>query len=179
MKSEKSVLVVDDDRGHRTMLRTLLGGWGYRITEADDGGAAIELAQQKPFDLILMDIRMVKVSGLQALGEIRRYNPSIPIIIMTAYSSVETAREALKSGAYDYLTKPLDFDELKIVMDRVLEHKQLREENKLLKENLRQGFDRGKIIGSSPAMVNLLELVAKVAASEAGVLITGESGTGK
>ncbi|UCG66256.1 MAG: sigma-54-dependent Fis family transcriptional regulator [Deltaproteobacteria bacterium] len=179
MKKDSSVLVVDDDPGHRTMLRTLLKGWGYGIDEADDGSTAIEKVHDRAFDLILMDIRMIKVSGLQALTEIKTFNPTIPIIVMTAYSSVETAVEALKNGAYDYLTKPLDFDELRLAMDRAMDHRDLKEENRLLRETLGSHFDRRNIIGQSPAMVKLLETVAQVAPSEATVLITGESGTGK
>lgn len=179
MKEKNTVLVVDDDPAHRTMLRTLLTGWGYTIFEADDGSKAIERVHEQAFDLILMDVRMVKVSGLEALGEIKAFNPAIPVIIMTAYSSVETAVEALKSGAYDYLTKPLDFDELRLAMQRAMDHRQLREENLLLRQSLGNHFDRQNIIGRSPAMVRLLETVAQVAPSEATVLITGESGTGK
>jgi two-component system response regulator HydG len=179
MTENNNVLVVDDDPAHRTMLRTLLTGWGYTIIEANDGSAAVENVKNQAFDLILMDIRMIKVSGLQALTEIKAFNPAIPVIMMTAYSSVETAVEALKNGAYDYLTKPLDFDELRIAMDRAMDHKLLREENRLLKESLGDHFDRRNIIGRSPAMVKLLETVAQVAPSEATVLIAGESGTGK
>ncbi len=179
MKENNNVLVVDDDPAHRTMLRTLLTGWGYTIIEANDGSAAVENVKNQAFDLILMDIRMIKVSGLQALTEIKAFNPAIPVIMMTAYSSVETAVEALKNGAYDYLTKPLDFDELRIAMERAMDHKLLREENRLLKESLGDHFDRRNIIGRSPAMVKLLETVAQVAPSEATVLIAGESGTGK
>ena len=179
MKSNNTVLIVDDDLAHRTMLRTLLGGWGYTIAEADDGQSAIEEVHHKPFDLKLMDIRMIRVSGLEALQEIKRFNPAIPIIIMTAFASVETAVKALKEGAYDYLTKPLDFDELKIIMERAMEYSQLKEENRFLRDNMAARFDRRNIIGSSPAMTTLLETVAQVAPSEATVLITGESGTGK
>jgi two-component system response regulator HydG len=179
MKTQSSVLVVDDDPAHRTMLRTLLAGWGYGIVEADDGSAAIERVHERVFDLILMDVRMVKVSGLEALAGIKAFNPAIPIIIMTAYSSVETAVQALKNGAYDYLTKPLDFDELRLAMERAMDHKELREENRLLRETLGSHFDRRHIIGQSRAMVRILETVAQVAPSEATVLITGESGTGK
>jgi two-component system response regulator HydG len=136
MEKKNTILVVDDDPGHRTMLRTLLSGWGYAVTEADDGAAAIEKVQHQAFDLVLMDIRMIKISGLQALTEIKAFNPSIPVLIMTAFSSVETAVEALKSGAYDYLTKPLDFDELRLTMERAMEHVQLKEENRLLRESL-------------------------------------------
>ncbi|UCB48045.1 MAG: sigma-54-dependent Fis family transcriptional regulator, partial [Deltaproteobacteria bacterium] len=152
MKKENSVLVVDDDPAHRTMLRTLLTGWGYTIFEADDGSTAIEKVHEKPFDLILMDIRMIKVSGLEALNEIKAFNPAIPVIIMTAYSSIETAVEALKNGAYDYLTKPLDFDELRLIMERAMDHRNLREENRLLRESLGTHFDRQNLIGRSSAM---------------------------
>ncbi len=179
MEKKNYILVVDDDASHRTMLRTLLSGWGYGITEADDGSTAVEKVHGQPFDLILMDIRMIKVSGLQALSEIKAFNPAIPVIIMTAYSSVETAVEALKTGAYDYLTKPLDFDELRLAMERAMDHTHLREENRMLRETLGSHFDRRNIIGRSQAMVKLLDTVAQVAPTEATILITGESGTGK
>jgi two-component system, NtrC family, response regulator HydG len=179
MTQKKTVLVVDDDNAHRTMLKTLVGGWGYDIVEANDGSVAIEKVQERPFDLILMDVRMLKVSGLEALERIKTFNPAIPITIMTAYSSVETAVDALKKGAYDYLTKPLDFDKLRLTIERAMEHTRLKEENRLLKENLGKHFDIQNIIGRSPAMTSLLETVAHVAPSEATVMITGDSGTGK
>ena len=179
MKPENTVLIVDDDHAHRTMLRTLLTGWGYAIVEADDGDVAIEMVHEQPFDLILMDIRMIKVSGLEALMKIKEFNPSIPIILMTAYSSVETAVDGLKKGAYDYLTKPLDFDELRLVIERAMDHTRLREENRLLRESLGVHFDRHNIIGRSAPMERLLETVGQVSLAEATVLITGESGTGK
>ncbi len=179
MQKKHKILVVDDDNAHRTMLRTLVGGWGYEIFEADDGDAAIAQVREMPFDLVLMDVRMLKVSGIEALDRIKAFNPAIPIIIMTAYSSVETAVDALKKGAYDYLTKPLDFDKLKISMERAMEHLHLKEENRRLKESLGKKFDRRQIIGHSRAITQLLETVAYVAPSEATVMITGESGTGK
>jgi len=179
MSSRNTILVVDDDNAHRTMLYTLISGWGYEVTQADDGATAIEKVKEQSYDLVLMDVRMVKVSGLEALEQIKSFNPAIPVIIMTAYSSVDTAVDALKQGAHDYLTKPLDFDKLKITIARSMEHTRLKEENRLLKESLGKHFDRRNIIGQSPAMVNLLETVAQVAPSEATVLITGESGTGK
>ena len=179
MEQKDIILVVDDDHVHRTMLRTLLSGWGYDIIEADDGDTAVEMVRERPFDLILMDIRMIRVSGLEALGIIRDINPSIPIILMTAYSSVETAVEGLKKGAYDYLTKPLDFDELRLAMERAMDHTKLREENRLLRASLGTHFDRSNIVGRSSAMEKLLGLVAQVSEADATVLITGESGTGK
>ncbi len=179
MIDRNTVLVVDDDIAHRIMLRTLIGGWGYEVSEADDGAVAIDRVKKQSFDLVLMDVRMVQVSGLEALAQIKLYNPAIPVIIMTAYSSVDTAVKALKQGAHDYLTKPLDFDKLKITIERAMEHTRLKEENRLLKQSLGKHFDRQNIIGQSPAMINLLETVAQVAPSEATVLIAGESGTGK
>jgi two-component system response regulator HydG len=179
MEQHKEILVVDDDTGHRTMLKTLLGGWGYSVFEADDGSTAIGIVQKRPFDLILMDIRMVKVSGLEALETIKGINPAIPVILMTAYSSVESAIEAMKKGAYEYLTKPLDFEEMRMKMDKAMEHSRLKEENRILKEIIGEHFDSRNIIGKSPAMLTLLETTSKAAASDATVLITGESGTGK
>ena len=122
---------------------------------------------------------MINVSGLEALEKIKAYNPVIPVIIMTAFASVETAVEALKIGAYDYLTKPLDFDELKIVMQRAMEHAYLKKENRTLKATLAGRFDRRSIIGRSAVMTSLLDTVSHIAASDATVLISGESGTGK
>jgi len=179
MSTRNSILVVDDDTAHRTMLRTLVGGWGYEISEADDGDAAIRWVRQRPYDLVLMDVRMLKVSGLEALAAIKSINPAIPVVIMTAFSSVETAVAALKQGAHDYLTKPLDFDKLRITLERAMEHSRLKAENRLLRERLGLQFDRRHIIGQSAAMVRLFDSVAQVAPSEATVLIAGESGTGK
>ena len=179
MTEKNTILVVDDDHAHRTMLNTLINGWGYAVAEADDGFTAIEKVKESSFDLVLMDVRMVRVSGLEALEAIKGYNPAIPVIIMTAYSSVETAVKALKQGAHDYLTKPLDFDKLRLTIDRAMEHTRLKEENRLLRETLGQQFDSQNIIGKSPAMLKLLETVSQVAPSEATVLISGASGTGK
>lgn len=142
MTQKPIILVVDDDSAHRTMLRTLLSGWGYRVEEADDGATAIAAVEQTPFDLVLMDIRMVTVSGIEALDGIKERNPAIPVVMMTAYSSVETAVDALKKGAYDYLTKPFDFEKLKVTIARALEHIQLKEENRRLREDLARHFDR-------------------------------------
>ena len=179
MKDKCTILIVDDDHAHRTMLNTLVSGWGYIVSEADDGSTAIDNVKASSFDLVLMDVRMVKVSGLEALEAIKSVNPAIPVIIMTAYSTVETAVAALKQGAHDYLTKPLDFDKLRLTIDRAMEHTRLKEENRMLRETLGQKFDSQNIIGKSPAMRKLLETVAQVAASEATVLVSGESGTGK
>ena len=179
VKAKPTVLVVDDDQSHRTILLALINGWGYAAAGADDGTKAVALAREKPFDLILMDVRMAGMGGIEALEAIKAYNPAIPVLIMTAYSNVESAVEAIKAGAYDYLTKPLDFDVLRLTMERALEHVSLKAENRELRERLVSAFDPRDIIGSSPAMRRLMDMVAMVAPSEATVLVTGESGTGK
>ncbi|HQL97502.1 MAG TPA: sigma-54 dependent transcriptional regulator [Smithella sp.] len=179
MKTRLDILITDDDRAHRVMLKKLLNGWGYNVTEADDGLVAVEKVRKISFDLILMDIRMTNVSGIEALEQIKQINADIPVIIMTAYASVETAVQTLKKGAYDYLTKPLDFDELQVSIARATEHSRLKKENEYLKEKLGEKFDRRNMIGQSPSMIKLLEVVEQVAATQATVLITGESGTGK
>ena len=177
MKAKQSILVVDDDLAHRTMLRTLLTSWGYDVSEADDGDGAVRAVHQRPFDLVLMDIRMVRMSGIEALVEIKQYNPSLPVVLMTAYASVDTAVEAMKKGAYDYVTKPLQFEELRLTLARAMERRRLETENLVLRRG--EAFDDRGIIGRSAALNRVLETVALVAPSEATVLITGESGTGK
>jgi two-component system response regulator HydG len=179
MKENRKVLVVDDDSGHRTMLRTLLAGWGYQVQAADDGNTGVDAIRSEPFDIVLMDMKMLRMSGMEALEKIVEYNPSLPVIIMTAYSSVDTAVEALKNGASDYLTKPLDFEKLRLTMDRILETIYLKNENQSLRRSLGREFRRESIIGKSPSMVALLDTVELAAPSNANILITGESGTGK
>jgi two-component system response regulator HydG len=173
------ILIVDDDKTHRNMLNTLLTKWGYFTEDADDGQVAIDRVSQKPYDLVLMDIKMLKVSGLVALPEIKTINPAIPVIIMTAFSSVQTAVDALKKGAYDYLTKPFDFDKLKITIQRALEHTQLKQENIRLKQTLDKNFNTNNIIGNHDSMKELIRTISQVAETDATVLINGESGTGK
>ncbi|NCD25011.1 MAG: sigma-54-dependent Fis family transcriptional regulator [Deltaproteobacteria bacterium] len=179
MTANITILVVDDDPGHRHMLTTLLADWGYVLEGAASGEEAVALCRERPFDLLLMDVRMAGMSGIEALRAIKAHNPAIPILIMTAYSNVESAVEAIKAGAYDYLTKPLDFDDLRLTLDRVLDHASLRHENTALRATLDATFDPGGIIGQSPPMRRLLDMLAAIAPSEATVLITGESGTGK
>ena len=173
------ILIVDDDPGHLTTLKTITKSWGYTVETANDGVVAVDMVKSGPVDLILMDVRMTNMSGIEALGQIKDYNPSIPVIIMTAFSSVESAVEALKSGAYDYLIKPLDFEVLKLTIERASEHAGLKEENRALKEHLRSDYDIANIIGRSQPMKKLMDMMSMVAPSEATVLITGESGTGK
>ena len=127
------ILIVDDDPNHLKTLQTIVRGWGYEVTVVDDGAKAVESVKARPFALILMDVRMAQMSGIEALLLIKQYNPAIPILIMTAYSSVDSAVEVLKAGAYDYLIKPLDFEALKISLVRALEHSGLKAEIAALK----------------------------------------------
>jgi two-component system response regulator HydG len=179
MSPTTKLLIVDDDQGHRNALLNLLGKLGYQASGTDSGESAVARAKSAPFDLILMDVRMAGITGIEAMREILAYNPAIPVLIMTAYSDVNNAVEALKAGAYDYLTKPLDFDELHLTIERALEHTALRRENRALQDALSATFEAGSLIGQSPAMRQVLNMVRTVALSEATVLITGESGTGK
>ncbi|MDD3250298.1 MAG: sigma-54 dependent transcriptional regulator [Smithellaceae bacterium] len=179
MNDALEILIVDDDAVHRRAVRLNMAGWGYAVTEADDGEEAVRQASARTFDLILMDIRMAKMSGLEALEQIRKIQPAVPVVIMTAYASVETAVSAMKMGADDYLTKPLNYDELQIKIARTAERRRLKNENEYLKERLGERFDRRNMIGQSKTMIRLLEMVEQVAATRATVLIAGESGTGK
>ena len=176
---QPKILVVDDDPSLRQMLTTVLAAQGYTVQPAEDGLAAVAAVQEAFFDLILMDIRMSRLGGIGALERIKEISPNIPVIIMTAYASVDTAIQALKTGAYDYLTKPLDLDELKILLQKALQHDQLVQENRYLRQRLNDQFDNTHIIGHSTAMRSLFDVLAQVAPSEASVLISGESGTGK
>jgi two-component system response regulator HydG len=175
----RKILIVDDEESHRIMLRAVLKDEGYEVAEAADGTEAIRAVVKEAFDLILMDLRMTSMDGIEALTEIRKISTLVPVLIMTAYGSVKTAVEALKAGAFDYLTKPLDIDELKVLIDKALEHYHLRTENMILKERLGDRFDFSRIIGRSAGMKFMMETLAMVAPTDATVLIMGESGTGK
>ena len=177
--AQHTILVVEDDAGHRDMLLTLLADWGYRLEGAPDGESAVALCRAQSFDLVLMDIRMPGMSGLEALREIKLRRPDLPVLIMTAYSEVKTAVEAIKSGAYDYLTKPLDFDELRQVLERILGRAAAQRGSKTMRGAPAAFRDAGGIAGRSPAMEQVLRTLAALAPSDATVLITGESGTGK
>ncbi|EIS9963541.1 sigma-54-dependent response regulator transcription factor ZraR [Escherichia coli] len=169
------ILVVDDDISHCTILQALLCGWGYNVALANSGRQALEQVRERVFDLVLCDVRMAEMDGIATLKEIKALNPAIPVLIMTAYSSVETAVEALKTGALDYLIKPLDFDNLQATLEKALAHTHsIDAETPAVTASSQFGM-----VGKSPAMQHLLSEIALVAPSEATVLIHGDSGTGK
>lgn len=175
MSSDKvQILVVDDDVSHCTILQALLRGWGYQVALAHNGLQALEQIHQQVFDLVLCDIRMAEMDGIATLKEIKAYNPAIPVLIMTAFSSVGTAVEAIKSGALDYLVKPLDFDTLQQTLVQALAHTRQSEGDFSAATDSQWGM-----IGESPAMQALINNITLVAPSDATVLICGESGTGK
>ncbi len=176
-RREKNVLVVDDDQNHRYMLCSMLREWGWRCVEADDGTTAVDAVRKNSYDAILMDVRMAKMSGTEAFSRIQAMSPELPVIIMTAYSSVNDAVEAIQQGAHDYLTKPLDFDRLQLALDRALDLKQVQKKRKETAAGKK--ILQTSMIGSSPPMLELLDMIQCVAPTEATVLIAGESGTGK
>ncbi len=165
-----TVLIVDDDTSHRTMLATLISGWGYNIAEANDGKVAIEMVKEQSYDLVLSDVRMAEVDGITMLEQIHIYNPAIPVIIMTAWSSEDKAMQALQFGAADYLTKPLDFDVLRFALNKLIQS-QSKNKEASQKNTLE--------LGKSASTKELCDMIAIVAPSDANILITGESGTGK
>ncbi|MCZ8574561.1 sigma-54-dependent response regulator transcription factor ZraR [Escherichia albertii] len=168
------ILVVDDDISHCTILQALLRGWGYNVALANSGRQALAQVREQVFDLVLCDVRMVEMDGIATLKEIKALNPAIPVLIMTAYSSVETAVEALKTGALDYLIKPLDFDNLQATLEKALAHTHCVDA-----EMPAVSASQFGMVGKSAAMQHLLSEIALVAPSEATVLIHGDSGTGK
>ncbi|HIE26687.1 TPA: sigma-54-dependent Fis family transcriptional regulator [Candidatus Poribacteria bacterium] len=175
----KKILIVDDDEAHRMMLKANLSKEGYQLSEAGDGLSAVQAVREDFFDLILMDIRMPQKSGIEALKEIKEISPSIPVLLITAYAELQTAIEAVKLGAEDYIQKPIDAEKLKVTVANLLTLNALKQENELLKERLGRTFSPSEIIGKSPKMQELYRNVAMIAPTDATVLIQGESGTGK
>ncbi|MBA3006454.1 MAG: sigma-54 dependent transcriptional regulator [Proteobacteria bacterium] len=175
-----TILVVDDEQVHRYMLCSMFREWGWKCVEADDGRTAVEVVEKSDFDAVLMDVRMARMDGMEAFSRIHALKPALPVVIMTAYSSVDDAVEAIKKGAHDYLTKPLNFDRLRLTLTRALDHHQVEEQRQQVQAGENKGHPlRSSIVGDSPPMQELLEMISYVATTEATVLITGESGTGK
>ncbi|MFQ5899312.1 MAG: sigma-54-dependent transcriptional regulator [Candidatus Methylomirabilia bacterium] len=177
--TESRILVVDDDDAICELLSAALSRWGYHVVVTPKAGEALELLKSKVFDATLLDIRLPGMNGMELLREIRRYDAAIDVVIMTAYPTVNTAVEALKLGAYDYLTKPLILDELRHLLGHIIERRILRQEVTTLRSRLGAPQPLKEVVGTSTAMERVREIVAKVSATDSPVLIEGDSGTGK
>ncbi len=173
------ILVVDDDAVARELLADALKKEGYDVEAFGSGEDAIARGRQGRVDLVLTDIRMGAVDGLTVLREFKRFSPDTEIVVLTAFGSLEGAIEAIKQGAYDYLAKPFKKEEIKLVVQRSLEHCRLLRENTKFREELKSKDEWSPLVGSSPAMLEVYKLVARVSESKSTVLLQGESGTGK
>jgi two-component system response regulator PilR (NtrC family) len=176
---EARILVVDDERSMRDLLSITLRQAGYDVTLADGGETAIEALRSEAFDLVITDLRMRKVDGLAVLRAAKEHSPHTVVLVVTAYASTETAVDAMKLGAYDYITKPFKLEEIRLIIEKALERKRLQDENVALKRQLTK--DRGfeNFVGRSRKMIEVFETIRKTADGTSTVMITGESGTGK
>lgn len=174
-----TILIVDDDRDNRELLAETLGKTGYDMMLAASGEEACEKAEAQDFGLILSDIQMGAISGIELLKWFRKQCPDTPVVLLTAFGSVETAIDAMKHGAFDYLTKPINLSELSVVVERALEHQRLVRENARLKTAFHQRLRATAIVAQSRPMVEIFKVVGKAAPTRASVLIYGETGTGK
>src|SRR5262245_32527318 len=173
------VLLVDDEEDVRQTLADALAEWGYDVEASQDGLDAVALAERRFFDVALIDLRMPGMDGLQLLEALKRLDGTIEVVVMTGDPTVDTAVHALKAGAYDYLIKPLNFDELRHHMSRLVEKRFLAREVHVLRSRLGEQLTAKPIVGGSPEMTRLKEMIGRVAAFDSPVLIDGESGTGK
>ncbi len=175
-----NILVVEDGQSQREMLRDFLAGEGHKVAEAQDGKTAVQRFLDGHFDLLLVDFKMPGMNGLEVLKKIKEINPQINIVMMTAYGTIETAVDAMKLGAVDYISKPIDLDELLVLVGRIAERQTLIRENEILRKKLwKKDISSGQIIYKDPGMESIINMAGRVASSRTTVLIQGESGTGK
>jgi len=178
-KEGKRIVIVDDEKDMRSFLEILLRRSGYSVMSFPLAERALDYCRSNPFDLVVTDIRMPGMDGVELLKELKTIDDSVPVIMITAYASIDTAIEAMKAGAYDYLTKPFKIEEIKLNIAKALKFRELKAENRLLKEKIRSQYGLKSIISRSPLMEDIFRVIKGVAATKTSVLITGESGTGK
>jgi len=174
-----SILVIDDKDTVRQMLSKTLQSEGYEVDVAEDGTTALERAKNKQYDLVLTDLKLPNKDGLEVLSELKELDPEVAVVVMTAYGTIESAVQAMKMGAFDFLTKPFDTDHLNVLIKRALETRRILAENVLLREELAQSLGFTEIVGKCEKMKEVSGLISKVAPSDTTVLLLGESGTGK
>jgi len=177
-KQNIHILIIDDEKSQRDILRDILQDAGYRIILAEDGQVAVENLQKFSFDMVLTDLKMPGYDGFEVLEKVKSFDETIPVIIMTAFGTIPSAVNAIKNGAYDYLTKPFEKDELIITIQRAEEKRRLAVENRALKKQLNLNKFNG-LVGNSKRMQDIYQLIEKVKDFDATILISGESGTGK
>ncbi|MBW2016182.1 MAG: sigma-54-dependent Fis family transcriptional regulator [Deltaproteobacteria bacterium] len=174
-----TILIVDDEKNYLVVLEALLGPEGYEIRTTDNAKEALGMIRDSDLDLVITDMKMPGMSGMELLEEAKKIKPELPVIMMTAYGTIEMAVEAMRRQAYDYITKPFRNEELKLTVKKALENHRLIKENLRLSQALLDRYRYGNIIGKSKPMLEIYDLIGKVAQSRASVLITGPSGTGK
>ncbi len=179
MKKKTKILVVDDEPIVRVSLANWLKEDGYEVGTAESGAEALRMAAEDGWEILFVDVKMPKMNGLEVLKRVKENQPAIPVVMITAYASVESAVTAMKEGAYDYIVKPFEPDEIRMLVKRILKNREIEEENVALKQRLDERFDGDVIVGDSPSMRQVFALVRDVADADSTVLIAGESGTGK
>ena len=177
-RSKYNILIVDDERNIREILQIFLIEEGYNVSVADNGQSGLEAVRSNIFDLVITDLKMPKLSGFDLLKRIKEISPETVVVIITAFGTTESAVEAMKLGAFDYIQKPFKIDDIRLVLKNALEKQGLQREMSILKEQLKT-TSIDSIIGESPAMIDMFSVISKTASSSANILITGESGTGK
>jgi two-component system NtrC family response regulator len=175
----ETILIVDDEKNYLVILEALLAPEGYEIITVDSALNALRFVKETDLDLVITDMKIPKMDGIELLDEVKKIDPDLPVIIMTAYGTIELAVEAMKKRAYDYITKPFMNEELKLTVKKALELYELKKENRRLSEALSDRYKYGNIIGKSKQMTKIFDMIGKVSQSRASVMITGPSGTGK